>query len=67
MGAKVGPHKVFVRPTEMPPEEAAANGSRGGARVAPPPKIPAKYNKRSTLTAEVKPGRNTFDFALESK
>ncbi len=65
-GAKVGPHKVFVRPTDMPPEEAAANGSRGGAPV-PQPKIPAKYNKRSTLTAEVKPGRNTFDFALESK
>ena len=67
MGAKVGPHKVFVRPTEMSPEEAAANGSRSGAQVTPPPRIPAKYNKRSTLTAEVKPGRNTFDFALESK
>lgn len=67
MGAKVGPHKVFVRPTDMPPEEAAANGSSGRAPVAPPPKIPAKYTKRSTLTAEVKPGRNRFDFALESK
>ena len=67
MGAKVGPHKVFVRPTEMPPEDATANGSSGAALVAPPPKIPAKYTKRSTLTAEVKPGRNTFDFALESK
>jgi hypothetical protein len=67
MGAKVGPHKVFIRPTDMPPEEAAANGSSGGAPVAPPPKIPSKYNKRSTLTAEVKAGRNTFDFALESK
>jgi hypothetical protein len=67
MGAKVGPHKVFVRPTEMPPEEAAANGSSRGAPGALPPKIPAKYTKRSTLAAEVKPGRNTFDFALESK
>jgi hypothetical protein len=67
MGAKVGPHKVFVRPTEMPPEEAAANGSSSGAPGALPPKIPAKYTKRSTLAAEVKPGRNTFDFALESK
>ena len=45
-------------------------GATGGARnysAAPPPKIPSKYNKRSTLTAEVKAGRNTFDFALESK
>jgi len=67
MGAKVGPHKVFVRPTEMPSEEAAANGSSRGAPGALPPKIPAKYTKRSTLAAEVKPGRNTFDFALESK
>jgi len=66
-GAKVGPHKVFIRPTDMPPEEPSADGSSGGAPVAPPPKIPAKYNKRSTLTAEVKAGRNTFDFALESK
>ena len=67
MGAKVGPHKVFIRPTDMPPEEPSADGSSGGAPVAPPPKIPAKYNKRSTLTAEVKAGRNTFDFGLESK
>jgi hypothetical protein len=67
MGAKVGPHKVFIRPTDMPAEEPSPDGSSGGAPVAPPPKIPSKYNKRSSLTAEVKAGRNTFDFALESK
>jgi hypothetical protein len=39
---------------------------------APPPPgyrdpIPAKYNKASQLTVEVKPGDNTHDFALTSK
>jgi hypothetical protein len=29
--------------------------------------IPAKYNTESTLTAEVKEGDNTFDFALTSE
>lgn len=27
--------------------------------------IPARYNAKSELTAEVAPGKNTFDFALE--
>jgi len=30
-------------------------------------KIPAKYNKRSTLTATVEQGENQIDFHLESK
>lgn len=67
MGAKVGRHKVFIRPTDMPSDGVSADGSSGGAPAAPPPKIPSKYNKRSTLTAEVKAGSNTIDFALESK
>ncbi len=29
--------------------------------------IPAKYNANSTLKVDVKPGKNTLDFALESK
>ena len=66
-GAKVGPHKVSIRPTEYPVGEAPTDASSGGAPAGPPPKIPAKYNKRSTLTAEVKSGKNTIDFQLESK
>lgn len=31
-----------------------------------PERIPAKYNKNSTLTADVKPGKNVFDFSLKS-
>jgi len=30
-------------------------------------KIPAKYNKNTTLTADVEAGENTIDFKLESK
>jgi hypothetical protein len=29
--------------------------------------LPAVYNSKSTLTADVKPGRNTFDFALKKQ
>jgi hypothetical protein len=67
MGAKLGPHKVFIRPSDMASDDPSAEGTSGGAPAMPRPRIPAKYNKRSTLTAEVKAGRNTFDFALESK
>jgi len=67
MGAKVGPHKVRIQPTDTPAEERSAAGTSAGTAVSPPPKIPAKYNQRSTLTADVKPASNTIDFALESK
>ncbi len=29
--------------------------------------IPARYNKQTTLTAEVNKGQNTFDFELTSE
>jgi hypothetical protein len=63
-GAKVGPHKVFIRPAEVSPDELPGDGSKSPVAR---PVIPAKYNKHSELTAEVKAGSNTIDFALESK
>lgn len=66
-GAKVGPHKVFIRPAELSEGEAPAAAASGGAPVAARPVVPAKYNARSTLAADVKPGSNTIDFELESK
>jgi hypothetical protein len=63
-GAKLGPHKVLIRPAEISPDEVSGDGSKP---VAPRPVVPAKYNKHSELTAEVKAGSNTIDFALESK
>ena len=32
-----------------------------------PERVPVKYNLDSSLTADVKPEHNTFDFSLESK
>jgi len=57
-GAKVGSHKVVIQYGETPADEPPATKR---------PKIPAKYNTRSELRAEVKPGSNTIDFAIESK
>lgn len=51
-GCKVGPNWVmFAVPT--------------GGNVSQP--IPAKYQSKSDLQAEVKSGKNTFDFDLESE
>ena len=56
-GAVLGAHKVSI----TTPSEAEGPGD-----VKDDP-IPAKYNAETTLTAEVKAGENTCDFALESK
>ena len=38
----------------------------GGKQINVPEKVPTKYNSRSELTATVEPGRNTFNFDLNS-
>jgi len=53
-GAAVGRHRVIITAT---PSMDEAN----------PILVPARYNAQTTLTAEVKAGKNTFDFALKSK
>jgi hypothetical protein len=57
-GAKLGPHTVIIR-TEIPGED--------GQPPIAKEKLPKRYHDQTELTAEVKPGNNTFDFALESK
>lgn len=55
-GATIGTHTVSIStPTEGPPPPNYKDP------------IPAKYNTKTTLTADVKSGENTFDFALLSK
>ena len=56
-GAHIGMNKVEVT-TFWPDGEPGEGESES---------IPAKYNSKSTLTADVKDGRNTFDFNLESE
>lgn len=60
-GAKVGKHRVFIG---WPP---ADDDAEPVAKDAPRPTLPARYGQQSTLTADVRSGSNSFDFALESK
>ena len=57
-GAKLGPHTVIIR-TEIPGED--------GQPPIAKEKLPKKYHEQSELTADVKPGDNTFNFDLESQ
>jgi hypothetical protein len=79
-GALLGPHTVVITTVQEPsgPVEEISSDSdeylkqaTGGNRsdydraIVKEP-IPARYNKQSTLNAEVVKGQNTFDFALTS-
>lgn len=57
-GALLGAHKVIIR-TEIPGED--------GQPPIAKEKLPKKYHEQTELTAEVKPGANTFNFSLEAK
>jgi len=60
-GAKIGSNKVSITtPQQESPEE-------GEETKKPKEKIPAQYNSKTTLTADVKAGENVFDFELKSK
>lgn len=54
-GAAVGKHKVTISKMSDNPEEA-------GLQL-----VPAKYNDKSELTADVTAGENTVNFDLKSK
>jgi hypothetical protein len=57
-GALLGAHKVIIR-TEIPGED--------GQPPIAKEKLPKKYHEQTELTAEVKPGSNTFDFELKGQ
>ena len=54
-GAIVGPHSVRITTQSEDPERMS------------PEKLPPKYHAESTLTAEVKEGKNDLPFPLTSK
>lgn len=56
-GSKVGPSRVEI--TTFWPEGEPGEGQKET--------IPARYNSKSELKRDVKAGKNTFDFELESK
>ncbi len=61
-GALAGPNKVSIS-TYQEPVSQDDGTTQGGV----PEKVPAKYNKQSTLIRDVQPGQQTIDFALTSK
>lgn len=69
-GTKVGPNRVEIAPSEdgeaEEPEVAEGEAKPAPKRKSGKPSIPARYNVRTELNADVKPGENKFDFALES-
>ena len=66
LGATIGKHTVRITKGAGGPAGEHAEGEQKDA-AEPAEAIPAKYNTESTLTADVKPGSNTFDFNLESE
>lgn len=68
-GTKVGHNRVEVAPDEEGGEDEGENDEAPAkpAAKSKKPKIPARYNTKSELEADVKPGVNVFDFKLESQ
>lgn len=59
MGAPIGKHKVTIF---TPAPESEGTGERAKVEL-----VPARYHRNSTLTAEVKRGKQQIDFALSSR
>jgi hypothetical protein len=54
-GALIGEHRVYIS-TAVPQQDDTTSTER----------IPAKFNVKSTLVREVKPGTNIIDFDIQS-
>jgi hypothetical protein len=73
-GAKIGHNRVEIAPNEEDEEDAEEQANAGEDTSTPKRRrardkvvIPARYNTKSELEADVKPGENVFDFKLESQ
>ena len=58
-GALLGKHQVRIT--------SSTRTDAQGQKVDVPQLLPARYNRDSELTAEVKPGSNKLDFPLKSR
>lgn len=63
-GAKIGKHSVRISTFQEPEGDLDNEEKLKGGREE---LVPEKYNKQTTLTADVKAGENTFDFELKSE
>jgi hypothetical protein len=59
-GAELGENQVTISTYD------AGNPDADPPQPAVPEKVPVKYNAKTELKVEVKPGSNTFDFPLEA-
>ncbi len=59
-GAEIGKHTVRVSTF------SGGDADADPPKPSSPEKLPAKYNAKSELTADVKSGSNTIDFPLEA-
>jgi hypothetical protein len=68
-GTKLGHNRVEIATNEEEDDESADAQSDEDSPTpkSGKPRIPARYNTKSELEADVKPGENVFDFELESK
>lgn len=73
-GTKIGHNRVEIAPNEEEEEDFDVRGDAGENTGDAKPssksekvKVPARYNTKSELQADVKPGKNVFDFKLDSK
>jgi hypothetical protein len=74
LGSKVGHNRVEIAPSEEREDDDEIEDTRntenvGAAKRSKRGKIqvPARYNTKSELEADVQPGKNVFDFKLNSK
>lgn len=72
-GTKVGHNRVEIAPSEEDDDPAenevdteTVSRKRPAKFKSGKPKIPARYNIKTELEADVQPGNNTFDFELTS-
>ena len=66
-GAQVGMNKVSIVSVAAHVGEGDTDQRTPRGGLKPQYRIPAKYNDKSKLTFEVKPGQNSADFPLSSK
>jgi len=68
-GAKVGPHRVEIAPSEeggVEEIEGDVDENAAGSKPAAKSKVPSRYNSKSELNVDVKSGANKIDFDLKS-
>ena len=62
-GAAVGQSEVTISTYQ----EGDPDAENDEAKKSQKEQVPVQYNEKTTLTADVKPGNNVFNFDLESK